>query len=215
MTKDSKGQKRKPVRALKPGSSKSSWRRQQREAYLAKWRSWDWSKQDVELAREMGLSRERIRQIRQLLGAPRSPHHGCLPATHRHNTLVALQWAIENLDRLKGLSGRELTRQYGFLPCSPVYEFLRTKGVLRNGNYKHRWDLMNWELPSLVLERVWELPFHSAADYRFRKRPARPKWTLFGGLAALQGRGELRAYNRAVQAEERKAAKYFAESGRL
>ena len=34
-----------------------------KQFYLSKWRSWDWSKQDIELSRETGLSRERIRQI--------------------------------------------------------------------------------------------------------------------------------------------------------
>jgi hypothetical protein len=270
MTKDNKGQKKKPVRALKPGPPGPSSRRElQREAYLAKWRSWDWSKQDVELAEEMGsskrsigtirrrigapksprwhkyrskfrepnrakwrswdwskqnaelarekgLSNERVRQIRHLLGAPKSPHHNHKRTrTQTRQTLMKLQWAAKNLDRLKGLSAAELRRKYGFDRRGPVYEFLKARGVLRDGNYKHRWDLMNWELPSLALERVWKLPFNLAACYRSRKRPAGPRWTLFGGPAALQRRGELRAYNRAVQAEERKAAKYFAESGRF
>ena len=40
------------------------------------WRSWNWLKQDIELARETGLSRERIRRIRLLLGVPKPPRHG-------------------------------------------------------------------------------------------------------------------------------------------
>ena len=269
MTKDNTGQKRKPVRVLKPGSPKSSWRHQQREAYLAKWRavdwskqdvvlaeemglssrliggirrrigapkspcwhkrrsklgepslakwrSWDWSKQDIELASETDLSRERIRQIRQLLGVPKSPHHWNRRASRRQNEL-ALQWAAENLDRLSGLSWAEVERKYGFKRNSPVFAFLKAKGVLRNGHLicKHRWDLMNFELPSSVLERIWKLALDMAGAYRYRKRLGAPKWILTGGLAALQRRGGLRAYNRAVQAEERKAAKYFAgNSGR-
>jgi hypothetical protein len=217
MTKDSTGQKRKPVRALKPGSPGPSSRRELRRApYLAKWRSWDWSKQDVELASEAGLSKERIRQIRQLLGAPRSPYHGSYPASRRQN-IITLQWAAENLDRLRGLSGAEVERKYGFKRYLHVYTFLKAKGILRNGNLirKFRWGLMNFELPNGVLQRIWKLPLYRATTYRSRKRLPAPKWTLTGGLAALQRRGELRAYNRAVQAEERKAAKYFAENSRL
>jgi hypothetical protein len=271
MTQDSKGQKGKPVRALKPGSSGPASRRElRREAYLAKrravdwskpdvelaeemgyrsgssiganrrrvgapksprwhqyrskfkepnrakWRSWDWSKQNAELARETGLTKERIRQIRQLLGAPESPNYRKDLSRLRRNT-IALQWAAKNLDRLKGLSGPEVRRKYGFKQRCPVYEFLKAKGVLRDGRLfpKHRWDLMNFELPSGVLGRIWKLPFTATAGYRWKKRLGAPKWTLFGGLAALQKRGELRAYNRAVTAEERKAAKCFAESGRL
>jgi len=179
-----------------------------REPNRAKWRNWDWSKQDAELARETGLSRERIRQIRQLLGGPPSPHHKRMPA-RRRGTTIALQWAADNLNRLQGLSGAEVTRKYGFHRGCPVYEFLKAQGVLRNGSRKYRWDLVNFELPSGVLERIWKLPLDLAANYRYRNRLAAPKWSLVGGLAALQRRGELRAYNRAVKAEERKAARYY------
>ena len=269
MIKESTGQKRKPVRVLKPGSPGPSTRRELRRApclakcrswdwskpdvelaeemgfsnssigrirrrigapkspryhkprskfrepNLAKWRSWDWSKQDVELARETGLSRERIRQIRQLLGVPKSPRHWNRRASRRQNEL-ALQWAAENLDRLSGLSWAEVERKYGFKRNSHVFAFLKAKGVLRNGHLicKHRWDLMNFELPSSVLERIWKLASDMAGAYRYRKRLGAPKWILTGGLAALQRRGALRAYNRAVQAEERKAAKYFAGNSR-
>ena len=74
---------------------------------------------------------------------------------------------------------------------------------------------MNFELPNGVLQRIWKLPLYRATGHRWRKRLPAPRWNLIGGPAALPKRGELRAYNRAVQAEERKAAQYFAESGRL
>ena len=182
---------------------------------LTKWRSWDWSKQDIELAREKGLSRERIRQIRQLLGLPKSPRHGDRPRNRRQQEL-ALQWATENPDRLRGLSWAEVKRNYRFNRKCHVYAFLKAKGVLRNGKLirKHRWDLMNFDLPSSVLERIWKLPFCAAGGYRCRKRLRAPKWRLFGGPAVLQRRGQFRAYHRAVRAEKRKAAKYFAERGR-
>ena len=92
---------------------------------------------------------------------------------------------------------------------SPVYEYLKAQGVLRNGRRKYRWDLMNWELPSGVLQRIWRLPLNMAATYRYRNRLAAPKWPLVSGPGGLQRRGELRAYNRAVKAEERKAAIHY------
>ncbi len=186
-----------------------------REPYLAKWRSWDWAKQDVELARETGLSRERLRQIRRLLGVPRPPHHGSRPASRRQNAL-ALQWAAENLDRLKGLSAAEVERKYGFKQHLPVYALLKAKGVLRDARLirEYRWSLMKFELPDGGLQRIWKLPLYRATRYRSEKRLPAPRWNLIGGRAALPRGGELRAYNRAVQAEERKAAKYFTESGR-
>ena len=201
------------MRAIKPELSKPSCRELQRARYLAQWRAVDWTKQDVELAREMGLSRERIRQIRQLLGVPQSPHHGSYSA-YRHRNALALQWAAENLDRLEGMSGEEVRRKHGFPRHFQVYEFLRAKGVLRNGNRirKYRWSLMNFELPNGALQRIWKLPRYRATTYRSRKHLPAPKWSLAGGLGALQRRGELRAYHRAVKAEERKAARYFAQA---
>jgi hypothetical protein len=69
------------------------------QAYLAKWSKVDWLKQNVELAAETGLSQERIRQIRQQMGAPKSPQHH-----QSRRTLLQIQWAKDNLDKLKGFS---------------------------------------------------------------------------------------------------------------
>jgi len=128
-----------------------------------------------------------------------------------------VQWAAENLERLRGLSGAELKRKYGFAQDSRVYAFLKAKGVLRDGHLirKYRWDLMNFELPNGVLQRIWKLPLCRATHYRSEKRLPASRWTLIRGRAARPRGGELRAYHRAVQAEEQKAAQYFAESGRL
>ena len=84
-------------------------RQLQREAFLAKWSKVDWSKQNCELADEMGLSRERIRQIRQEVGASKPTH------LHRRirKSAQALQWAKDNLEKLRGLSLAELGRKYG------------------------------------------------------------------------------------------------------
>jgi hypothetical protein len=114
----------------------------------------DWSKQNCELADETSLSRERIRQIRQQLGAPK-------PA-HRHSRMRksarALQWAKDNLEKLKGSSIAELGRKHGLSRWrgSAVYQFL--KPFLRDGRRKHRWGLMNFSLPNRDLERIWRLP---------------------------------------------------------
>ena len=185
-------------------------RQPRREAFLTKWSKVDWSKQDVELAEDMGRSRERIRQIRQRLGAPQLAH-----PRRRRRTVAALKWAKDNLDKLEGLSGAEAGRRYGLSPHwrdGPLYRFLRP--VLRDGIRirKHRWDLMNFGLPSGDLEGIWRLPRNSAGSYRLRNRLPPPAWSFQGGHPHFRGRGGLRAYLRAVRAEERKAARYFARA---
>ena len=170
-----------------------SLRQLRRKAFLAKWSKVDWSKQNCELADEMGLSRERIRQIRQQVGAPKSPHH-----LRMRKTAAALQWAKDNLDKLRGWSGAELERKYGLSPHwqhGPLYQFL--KPFLRNGRRirKHRWDLMNLRLPDRDLERIWRLPYNMSRTYRQRKRRPPPMWRLKPGSGSIQfsGRGQLQA----------------------
>ena len=184
----------------------------QRKAFLAKWSKLDWSKQDCELADEVGLSRERIRVIRQQVGAPKSTHH------HRlRKTAAALQWAKTNLDKLKGLSGAEVGRKYGlsrYWRTGPLCKFLQP--FLRDGRHirNHRWDLMNFRLPNRDLERIWRLPRNMVAAYRSRKRRPPSPWRFKPGTGDIQcsGQGQLQAYHRAVKAEERNAARYFAQA---
>ena len=191
--------------------SRLSLRQLQHRASLAKWSKVDWSKQNVELAEETGLSQERIRQIRQELGASKPAH------PHRpRKTTQALQWAKDNLDKLKGLSGAELQRKYGlnnYWRHSPLHSFL--KPFLRNGNLdtKHPWDRMNFSLPNGDLARIWGPPYSQVASYRYEKRRSRPRWRSKRGSEGIQftGRGQLQAYHRAVKAEEQNAARYFAQ----
>jgi hypothetical protein len=168
----------------------------------------DWSKPNCQLADEMGRSGERIRQIRQELDAPSAAH-----PRRRRRSVAALQWAKDNLDKLKGMTGRELGRKYGLSPrwqYGPLYQFL--KPFLRDGQFlpKHRWDLMNFRLPSADLDRIWKLPCHMAASHRYRKQSPPPVWSFQGGHPRFSGRAQLQAYQRAVKAEERNAARYFA-----
>jgi hypothetical protein len=187
-------------------------RQLQREAFLAKWSKVDWSKQDCELADEMGLSGERIRQIRQQLGAPKPAH-----PHRRRTTRQALEWAKNNLDKLEGLSWAELQRKYGltnYWRRSPLHSFLRP--FLRNGNdaRKHPWDSMNFSLPNGDLARIWRLPYSQVASHRSDNQRGRSRWRLKLGSVCLRfrGREQLQAYHQAVEAEERNAARYFAQA---
>jgi hypothetical protein len=178
------------------------------KAFLAKWSAVDWSKQNSELADQTGLSRERIRQIRQLVGAPKSRHHGRM-----RKSTAALQWAKDNLDKLKGLSAAEVVRKYGLSPYwrgSSLHQFL--KPFLRNGNLirKHQWHLMNFRLPNRDLESIWRLPPKTAAACRRQNQHPQPTWPFYGTYPQFSGRGQLQAYHRAVKTEQRNAAKYFA-----
>ena len=184
-------------------------RQRQRRAYLAKWSKMDWSKQNSELADEMGLSQERIRQIRQQLGAPNPTH----PNRWR-KTAQALQWAKDNLDKFKGLSGAELEREYGLSrhwQSGPLYLLL--KPFLREKR-KHPWVQIDFRLPNRDLALIWRLPPNLVSKHRLMKQRQPPTWRCKPGRGDIQfsGRAQVQAYRRAVKAAERKAAWYFAQA---
>ena len=200
------------VQSAKAVITRLLYSQRRRKAFLAKWSKLDWSKQDVELADEMGLSRERIRQIRKQVGAPEPTHH-----RRSRKTAQALQWAKDKLDKFKGLSAAELRRKYGlsrYWQTGLLYQFL--KPLLRDGRRirKHPWDLMNFRLPNRGLERIWRLPYNLAGLYRWRKRRPPSPWRIKPGTGDIQcsGRGQLQAHHWRVKAEERNAARLFAQA---
>jgi hypothetical protein len=187
-------------------------RQLQRNAFLAKWSRVDWSRQNCELAVEMGLSGERIRQIRKQLGAPQPTH-----PDRKRITRQTFQWAKDNLDNLKGLTWAELGRRYGlgdYWKRSPLYSFL--KPFLRDGNHirKHPWGRMNFWLPNRDLARIWRLQYTQMASGRTQERRSRARWRYKPGSGGIHvsGRGRLQAYQRALKAEEQKAARHFAQA---
>ena len=48
-------------------------------------------------------------------------------------TTIALLWVAEALERLEGLGGVEVRRKYGVYPHRAGFEFLKVKGILRDG----------------------------------------------------------------------------------
>jgi hypothetical protein len=187
-------------------------RQLQRSAFLAKWSKMDWSKQNCELAEEMGLGGDCIRRIRRKLGAPKPTH-----PRRKRKTRNAMQWAKTNLDELRGLTQTELGRKYGLSKGwrgGPLYPVL--KPFLRDGRLdrQHPWQRMNFRLPNRELERIWRLLCGVASRIRREKQRPPPTWRCNPMRLGIQfyGGGQLQAYQRAVRAEERKAARYFAQA---
>jgi hypothetical protein len=188
-----------------------SFRQRQRKVSLAKWSKVDWSKQDCVLADELRVNAETIRQVRQQLAAPKPTH-----PKRRRKTTRALQWGKDNLDKLKGFSGAELQRKYGLKDSwrhPPLYWFL--KPFLRNTIHatKHPWGRMDFHLPNGDLARIWRVPYSQVASHRSENRRSRPRWRRKPESAGIifRRQRQLLAYLRAMKAEEKKAARYFAQ----
>jgi len=56
-----------------PTSHIGSRRRERKQLNIERWNAWDWNQQNAVLARQYGLSKERVRAIRALLRKPPSP----------------------------------------------------------------------------------------------------------------------------------------------
>jgi hypothetical protein len=72
------------------------------------WHAADWTQRDSDLARQLGVSRERVRQIRGALGKPRSLFH-----RRSKSFLKFHDWVNRTQREWKRLTASEIARLYG------------------------------------------------------------------------------------------------------
>jgi hypothetical protein len=77
----------------------------------SRWARVDWQKQDVEIARELSVSREAVRLARKRLHQPQSNFFAC-------KSPEAARWLIENRERIAGLRDVEIVELCPFLKCA-------------------------------------------------------------------------------------------------
>ncbi len=80
---------------------------------------WDWTKRDVDLARTYGLTRERVRQIRQSLGMPKSPLH----RKGKYESMILI-----NADFYKNKTVSEIAKYYN-KKYIDMYKILKRAGI--------------------------------------------------------------------------------------
>lgn len=169
------------------------------------WRALDWTKQDAALAREIGVSRERVRQVRLELGKPKAKRHRARLSTPVRDAILA------KLKSADGLTMREVAAATGStLPY--VYQVGRMIGYqFRNDRGTMPWHLMNWDLPNTTLQQVWGLApppsqrdGFAPAQARHRLGYPKAKWDM-----RYRQRVESDpAYQAAVREERRTAAEW-------
>ena len=73
---------------------------------------------------------------------------------------------------------------------------------------------MNFRFPNRDLARIWRLLHNVVSKHRLKQQRPPPTWRCKPGRGGIQirGRGHLQAYHRTVKAEERKAARQFAQA---
>ncbi len=154
----------------------------------------DWTQRDVDIAKSLGLSRERVRQIRIGTDAPRSPFQQISKEGIR-----LIEW-IEYFRST--LSGRVTQRE--FLAFSGTT--LSDNGAARiAGGYNFKFCSLkvwykrlgiNLQLPNVDLERIWGLSDNLVGNARYRYGLRGPRWNIQGG-----GRPNDPLYRRAILEE--------------
>ncbi len=178
-------------------------------AKLERWKDLDWRQTDAVLGRRMKVSRERARQMRAMLGKPKATLKA-LPPRVIHN----LSWLKRNCRSLRGLTVVEAERKAGFRLASGsvVRRFLDSCGVLRFGNPKHPWHLVNFHLSDVILSEVWGIDYGVLAVHRARRKIGPAKWS--GNVYRIDGIGFSDAkFVRALSAEKEKAKQYLRRFG--
>jgi hypothetical protein len=129
----------------------------------------DWTKQDIELARETGYSRERIRQVRVQLGKPKSPNHKRYPQTEMQKAMDALlaQHVMEENGRGRiWIPKREIAKRTGYSPLT-VQIKLSQFGISANCREKADWANVDWGLNNKLLGEIWGIKHNLVSMHRY------------------------------------------------
>jgi hypothetical protein len=164
------------IKLNKPESSGTSdYMSRRKAAQRAVWNSWDWQKNDSTIAKELKLSRERVRQIRLTLGKPASAQKG-VRDSQVDKTL------LPHVDELKSMMPSEAANKFGFCFIT-ITKFCRRHGIKMINGVQRKIELAvmhrcNWRLPSRTLSGIWGRPLQSFAAFRNSRKLRKPAYNL-------------------------------------
>lgn len=160
------------------------------------WERVDWTRSDVDLCMELGVSRERVRQVRVKLGKPK-----------RYEWQLKFERFKERFKEVKELSYAEANE------AEPLAELSFTKYCRRlwikrkllktSGGSKHPWALVDWRLPNRLLDEIWKLPAGRASTRRCDYQSPKPLFRCVAGKFPEE-------FRPLVEAQEAKASEWFA-----
>jgi hypothetical protein len=194
------------IKLGKPNSDPRTWYSKQRKVSPEQLETVDWEHcTDTEIAHQLRVSRERIRQLRQTLCKP-----PCKWDKVSKSVRDMLFWMESHRAELEGKTTQEIfeampfphaTRgqKYYVLRMSGIsYDATTTKAAIsRIGKLSKQ---INWELPNIILSKIWGETAQHFASYRSHWNLGKAKWLMQGGFCRVTD--ELRA---AAHAELAKA----------
>ena len=132
------------------------------------WEKVDWCKRDAEIARELGISRERVRQVRA--------SRGIGPSAHRALVHKFSKWVIAHRDKLHGLPVYEVLKMFDCTLSQQVARRLLRAHNVRPHDPASRWRGIDWRLPNRDLARIWGTSAKYIANIRARLNVGPADW---------------------------------------
>jgi hypothetical protein len=143
-------------------------RRREGRVSVEDWNGVDWCLRDAEIARQLDISRERVRQVRAARGIG--------PSSHRALVHKFTKWVATNRERLHGLPVYEVLRMFGCdLSQQVARRLLRAEGV-KPHDPASRWRGIDWRLPNRDLAGIWQTSAKYIANIRARLRMGSAQW---------------------------------------
>lgn len=143
-------------------------RRRRGRVSSTQWDSVDWGQRDAEISRQLGVSRERVRQVRAARGMG--------PSEHRAAVIRFEQFVADSRENLHGLPMAQIVTQYGAgISLQIARRIARAAGV-RPHDPESRWRNVDWRLTNRDLAIVWGTSAKYIANVRARLNVGPSHW---------------------------------------
>jgi hypothetical protein len=135
-------------------------RRRRGRVSTTQWDSVEWGLRDAVIARELGVSRERVRQVRAVRGMG--------PSEHRASVQRFEQFVAAEAQRLHGLPIAQIIREYGSDLSPQIARRIARAAGVRPHDPESRWRNVDWRLTNRDLAVVWGTSPKYIANVRAR-----------------------------------------------
>jgi hypothetical protein len=132
------------------------------------WQQVDWCLRDAEISRSLGISRERVRQVRASRGIGPSEYRAAIQRFDR--------WVVTNRDRLNGQPLQHIMRMFGSEISPQVARRLLRLHQIKPHDATTRWRGIDWRLPNRDLARIWSANAKYIANLRARLGVGSATW---------------------------------------
>jgi hypothetical protein len=143
-------------------------RRRRGRVSTTQWDSVEWGLRDAVIARELGVSRERVRQVRA--------SRGMGPSEHRASVQRFEQFVAVHRERLHGLPIAQIVSEYGSEISPQIARRIARSAGIRPHDPESRWRSVDWRLTNRDLAVVWGTSAKYIANVRARLGVGPSQW---------------------------------------